>query len=316
MNKEHLYIDSVDAGHRIHVICWTPDEAPRMVLQVVHGMTEYVERYDEFARFLCGHGIAVIGHDHPGHGFSAVDEATGEELPGCQLGYYSDGDGKEVVLGNMLKVTQMARERFPDVKNVILGHSMGSFFTRRYLTLYSDNVYGAVIMGTGAQPVWLLRSGLLLARIVKIMRGRHYRSRLLYNLSNGAYQKLFKGEGRNAWLSRNTESVAKYNASPLCNKGFTTSAYCDFFRCMVEVAECRDMSAICKDLPVLITSGCDDPVGGRKAAETVENHLRAHSINNVTVQTYEDMRHEVLQEIGREQVFCNILQWLKTHILG
>lgn len=314
MRKEHFYINSVDAGHRIHVISWTPDEAPRMVLQLVHGMTEYVDRYDEFARFLCNHGIAVIGHDHPGHGYSAVDETTGRELPGCQLGYYSDGDGMEVVLGNMIRVTHLVGQRFHDVPNIILGHSMGSFFLRRYLTMYSREVHGAIIMGTGAQPALLLKAGRMLAEAVKALRGRHYRSNLLYNLSNGAYQKVFKGEGRNAWLSRNTESVAQYNANPLCNTGFTASAYADFFRCMVEVATQCDMDDIRKDLPVLIVSGSEDPVGGSKAARTVEKHLNKYNINNVSVLTYEGMRHEVLQETGREQVFSDILKWLQDNI--
>jgi len=310
MKKEHLYLESTDAGKRIHVICWLPEGEPVKILQIVHGMVEYVDRYDNFAQFLCEKGFAVVGHDHPGHGFSAVDDTTFDNLPGCELGYYGDGDGKATVLANMWTVTQYAQQRFSDAPLYIMGHSMGSFYTRRYITLYGDALAGAIIMGTGFLPAWLLRMGVMLGNIVVALRGRHYRSKLLYSLSNGAYQKVFKDEGHNAWLSANRDNVARYNADPLCSVGFTCSAYRDFFRCMVEVATWKDIDFLPSNMPILIISGCDDPVGGSEAVEKLARGLAKRNKENITTKTYVGMRHEILNEIDRYQVYNDILNWL------
>lgn len=314
MYPEHLYLDSADAGQVTHVVVYRPDAAPRAVLQMVHGMIEHIGRYDAFARWLCARGFAVVGHDHPGHGLSAYDAERECLREGALFGHYADRCGTDVVLRNMWSVSQLALREWPDAPLFIMGHSMGSFFTRRFITLHSDAIAGAVIMGTGWHTAFETTPGLWLSRLIAACKGGRRTSRLLTMLTNGGYDKAFAAEGHNAWLSVNPDNVRAHNEDPLCQFEFTARAFADFFRCMNDLARRRDFAAIRRNLPVLVTSGGDDPVGGTKAVTKVSDEYMRLGLTDVSRRLYPGLRHEILGETCREEVFADIERWLTQHI--
>ena len=303
MKKTEFYIPSNDGITKLHGYVWAPDVQPRFILQLVHGMVEYIDRYDAFASFLAANDIAVIGHDHLGHGKSITDES--------KLGFFAEKDGYKIVIDDMHAVTEEAKKRFPGVKNYILGHSMGSFMVRRFFAVWPKDVDGAIIMGTGYIPAGLAGVGKTMSKVVKGTRGQFRQSKLLTSLALGSNNKPFEPARTPCdWLSRNTENVDKYMADPLCGFLFTASAYTDFFTVIQKIAKQEDFDKIPRDLPLLLTSGELDPVGGKAAVEKLAADYEALGFKDVTVQLYPEDRHEILNEVDRDKVFANILAWL------
>ena len=187
---------STDGINNLNVTIFEVDN-PKAILQLSHGMVEYIKRYQNFAEYLNKMGVLVIGNDHLGHGFTAKEE---------DLGYFGNGLSKTVV-DDLHAVTKFAKETYgQDLPFVLLGHSMGSFMARRYLMTYGDELYGAIIMGTGSQPSSVLKAGQFLANLLASIKGERYRSKLLVNLSTGAYNKPFASENlNNAWLTKDEE---------------------------------------------------------------------------------------------------------------
>lgn len=307
MNKEVLYLPSNDGKTQLHGFVWTPDGPVKAVVQLVHGMAEYIDRYHDFAVYLTEQGYAVIGHDHLGHGESVTDEKN--------LGYFADENGYDIVIRDMYLFTEEAKKRFPGVPNFILGHSMGSFMVRYYLTRHSEAVSGAVIMGTGFIPSALAGTGLTAAKLVKKLRGPYCRSTLLTGLALGSNNKPFKPNRTEVdWLSRNTENVDKYVLDPLCGFFFTASAYEDFFTVMKKLADGENFDRIRKDLPVLIISGEKDPVGGKEACPKVRETLEKLGIQDLSMILYPEDRHEILNEVDREKVFEDLKNWFDSKL--
>lgn len=307
MAKKEFYIPSSDGVTKIHGYIWTPEGAPKFFLQLVHGMCEYIDRYDAFATFLTAHGVGVIGHDHLGHGKSVSSEE--------KLGYFAHEDGYKCVIEDMHKVTLEGKKAFPGVKNFILGHSMGSFMTRYYLTRHASDVNGAIIMGTGFIPGALAGVGKTASKLVRKTKGEFHHSKLLTALALGSNNKPF-APNRTAvdWLSRNEENVDRYVADPLCGFLFTAGAYVDFFTVLSLIAKQDGFSNIPKDLPILLTSGELDPVGGKAAVQKLKAQYDALGLTDVSVKLYPEDRHEILNEVDREQVYREILSWLTSKV--
>lgn len=306
MNKYDMMLPSTDGKNEIHVIVWE-NENPKAVLQLVHGMCEYIDRYDDFAKYLVEDGFTVVGHDHLGHGKSVKSNS--------EYGFFTSKNGDKVVIDDMYEVTKLVKEKWANVPNFILGHSMGSFFTRRYLALYSKFVSGAVIMGTGWIPYALATVGRTVALSTCKKQGEYFVSDLLIKLSIGGYNKAFEpARTPNDWLSRNTENVDKYEADPLCGFPFTAGAYRDFFGVLQAVAKNAKLEGVRKDLPVLITSGEIDPVGGKPACKKLFAQYLANGISDTTLKLYPEDRHEILNEVDRDKVYEDIKNWLNNKI--
>lgn len=214
--KEEFYRPGSDGITKLHGYIWSPEKEVKGVLQLVHGMVEYIDRYNDFATYLADNGIACIGHDHLGHGKSVTSED--------KLGHFADDNGEKYVIEDMHLITEDAKERFPSKKVFILGHSMGSFLLRKYMTQYSEDIAGAIVMGTGYIPAALAGTSKTLSKITRSLKGRYHKSKLLTNLALGSNNKPFEpARTSNDWLSRNEENVDKYNADPLCG-------YCEHHR--------------------------------------------------------------------------------------
>lgn len=307
MKKYTEKIASTDSKNNLNVIIWETEKEPIGVLQIVHGMAEYIDRYDNFAKYMTEHGFNVIGHDHLGHGYSVSDEHD--------YGFFAEENGDKIIIEDMHSVTQYAREKWEELPNFILGHSMGSFCLRQYLTKYSNDVSGAIIMGTGWIPSAAALLGKTIATNTCKSKGSHTVNPLLIKLTLEPYNKPFAPARTNCdWLSRDEKQVDLYVNDKLCGFDFTAGAYKDFFTILEKIAKNRQLIGMRKSLPILITSGSVDPVGGKKACEKLNAQYKRCGIDDVTLKLWENDRHEILNELDKSDVYQYIYNWLKSKI--
>lgn len=306
VRKREFKVPSSDGRTMLHGVLWEPEGLVRAVVLLSHGMTEHIMRYDEFARFLAEHGFVVAGHDHLGHGGSVQDG---------KYGYFADEDGAVCVIKDLHRTAGLLKRRFPEQPFYMLGHSMGSYFLRRYITLYGREITGAIIMGTGDQGLPLVVAGKLVISAIGFIRGREYRSTLLHQLVLGNYNRAFApARTANDWLSGNEENVDNYCFDPYCNFKFTCGAYHDFFDIMLDLKLGRQKDRIPKSLPLLILSGEYDPVGDfGKGVRRVFIRYKKLGVRDVRMTLYPNDRHELLNETDRIVVYQDILNWLLCH---
>lgn len=306
MKKEEFTYLSADGKTKIHAETWIPDGEIRAVLQIAHGMAEYIDRYGEFALAMNEKGILVTGNDHLGHGQSVSDPPI--------YGYFAAAEGNRKVLADMKELHRLTSEKYPGLPYFLLGHSMGSFLCRQYIAENGKKLSGAVIMGTGSQPGMLTAAGKLICRLIAAFRGREYRSRFVDSMAFGSYNGKFGEKGGTDWLNSRKECVAAYNADPLCGFMFTLSAYYDMFDSIHRLADDSYVKGTPADLPVLLVSGSDDPVGGfGKAPAEVLEKLKSIGVRDVQLILYPGDRHEILNEKDRDTVYADIAGWIGRH---
>lgn len=307
MGVENFTFLSKEGKIQIHGVRWIPEDGKiRGILQITHGMVEYIERYDGFARYLNERGYLVTGHDHLGHGKSVTDSS--------RWGYFGD-HGSDILVGDMHTHRMLTREKYPGVPYFMLGHSMGSFLLRRYLYLHGDKLQGAVVMGTGAQPDAAVKSGKLLCSLIARFKGWDYRSNLIQKMAFSGNDKRFAGEGlKNSWLTRDTEIVKRYNATPECSFQFTLNGFYALFDTIWNINRPEHMNQMPRKLPMLFVSGAEDPVGGFGAGvKKAYGIYQALGMEDLTCKLYEKDRHEILNELDKEQVYEDIFCWLDSH---
>lgn len=307
MKKYTEKIASKDSKNSLNTVIWETEKEPVGVLQIVHGMAEYIDRYDNFAKYMTEHGFNVIGHDHLGHGYSVSDERD--------YGFFAEENGDKIIIEDMHSVTQYAKEKWEELPNFILGHSMGSFCLRQYLTKYSNDVFGAIIMGTGWIPSAAALLGKTIATNTCKSKGSHTVNPLLIKLTIEPYNKPFAPARTNCdWLSRDEKQVDLYVNDKLCGFDFTAGAYKDFFTVLEKIAKNKQLIGMRKSLPILITSGSVDPVGGKKACEKLNAQYKRCGIDDVTLKLWENDRHEILNELDKSDVYDYICTWLNSKI--
>ena len=309
IRKEEFYFDSRDQQNKIHAVKWIPDvEKPVCIFQIVHGMAEHIDRYDEFARFLAGKGILVVGEDHLGHGKSVPEGGT--------YGYFCEHDAANVVVRDVHRLKKITQEQYPGVLYLILGHSMGSFILRNYLFRYGSGVDGAIIVGTGMQA----KSTLILARTVtaiqKFFCGAKHVGKFVDKASFGSYNDRFEPARTEVdWLSRETANVDRYLADPMCGFTFTLNGFATLFKLIHNCYDKAKVESMPKQLPVMLIAGADDPVGnyGKSVEMVYQSYLDA-GMQNVQMKLYENDRHELLNETDRASVYEDVYRWILQRI--
>ncbi len=306
--KREFYYPSKDRLTQIHAIEWIPETEVRGILQIAHGMVEFIDRYDRFANFMASQGFYVVGNDHLGHGKSVRDEA--------QYGYFAKHDGNFCVLGDMQQLREDSRKKYPGVPYFLLGHSMGSFLARQFIEKFGEGLSGAIIMGTGYQPVATLDLGIALTSVFQQARGGHYRSTTINNMALGSYNASFEpARTKNDWLTKDEAIVDAYEANPLNQFVFTVNGYYNLFRGMRYAQRQVNLDKIPKTLPILVVSGQNDPVGNfGKGPETVAQSYRQTGIRDVTLKLFPDDRHEILNEFDKEAVDRFLLNWIEERM--
>lgn len=309
IRKEEFYFDSRDRESKIHAVKWIPEaEKPVCIFQIVHGMAEHIERYDEFARFLAQKGILVVGDDHLGHGKSVPEGGT--------YGYFCKEDAAIVLVRDEHRLKKMIQEQYPGVPYLIMGHSMGSFIVRNYLFSYGSGVNGAIIVGTGMQSKITLLAARTVTAVQKLFLGPKHVGRFIDRASFGKFNDRFRPIRTKAdWLSRNEENVDRYLADSMCGFVFTLNGFAALFQLIRNCYDTDKIEKMPKQLPVLLLSGADDPVGNYgKSVEAVYRSYLKHGMQNVQMKLYEKDRHELLNEVDREQVYGEIYRWILQRI--
>jgi alpha-beta hydrolase superfamily lysophospholipase len=217
MTKKDFYYPSTDGKTQIHAIRWEPEGEPKAILQIIHGMVEFIDRYDDFAKYLTEHGYLVTGEDHIGHGASVQSDEY--------HGYFGD-EGNAWVIADIHRLREMMQKEFPGVPYLMLGHSMGSFLLRKYIVFHGD-ISGAIIMGSGYTKPRSSALGIQIANGFAKVYGWRHRSKMVTFLAfrkNLKYDTTGKDPARN-WLSKDPESVRKYYSDPRCTYLFTLNGF-------------------------------------------------------------------------------------------
>lgn len=304
--REFSYPSS-DGSHTVHAMEWLPQGQPRAVVQIVHGVAEYVGRYDHVARFLTEQGFLVCGEDHLGHG-KTVDDG--------KYGYFGPRGGWDLVVRDIRRLRELQGEKYPGVPYVMLGHSMGSFLTRTYLIRWPGTVDGAVLSGTGQEPAPLVALGKALAGGLCLLRGGDSVSPLVNAMSLGAYNKKFAPNRTGAdWISRDEAVVDTYLKDPLCTFMPTVAMFRDMMGGLQYIADRSNLARMDKETPVYFLSGDRDPVGAMgKGVEKVVRMFRKAGCRDVSVKLYPEGRHEMFNELNRDEVMADLLAWLESKL--
>lgn len=272
------------------------------VVQIVHGMCEYKERYEGFIDYLTQNGYIVFAHDHRGHGGSVTANEN--------LGYFGDKKG-EAIVDDAALVTDEIRRLYPGLSVTLFGHSMGSLVVRAYIQKYEEKIDKLIVCGSPSKNS-LAGFGLMLNGVISAFRGKKYRSRLMANASTGGGDDKFPGEGKNAWLTRDKTVVEKYNADEKCNFVFSCNGFSNLLHLVKNAYKKKKYPAKHSDLPIFFMAGADDPViGSEKKWLAAQQFLRDVGYKNVTGKLYPKMRHEILNELGKEEVYADALSFIE-----
>ena len=300
-------LPSTAPGRTLHAFYCEPDGPVRAVVQLSHGMVEFIDRYKPLAESLAAQGIAVTGNDHLGHGGSIRTKAD--------YGYFAQPDGNRAVLDDLHRMTEFAKQRWPGVPYFLLGHSMGSFYARQYLCEWGSELEGAIILGTGFQPRALVRLAKGICRVQAALFGWQHRSKLVERLSFAGYNNGLEGRTTHDWLNRDAAEVDKYLADERCTFTFTVNAYYSMFSGILRLHDPAFVAQMPKDLPLLFLAGDADPVGERgKGVERAVQSLRDAGVQNIEVKFYPGARHELLVETNRREVFADIADWIEKQL--
>lgn len=306
---EDIFYKSEDGKNTIHAVVWKPEGKAKGVLQIIHGMCEYAARYAPFAEFMNKNGFIVCAEDHLGHGQSAKDRDD--------LGYFNDQRDYSIVVEDIHGLKLRVQEETGDLPWFVLGHSMGSFFCRKYISVYGKEFKGAVIMGSGFKSKVTLNTALFAVKLSAAFHGWRYRSKTIKKLAFGSYNKKFKpNRTANDWLSKATANVDDYGRDELCGFDFTNNGYYILFSIIKQACSEKVIDAVPKDLPVYFVAGEKDPVGDYgKGVIKACNKFHKAGVRDVSITLYEDCRHEILNDECKERVENDVLNFI-TDILN
>lgn len=296
-------------GLTFSVESWLPDAPAKAVLQIAHGMAEHAARYARVAEALTAAGYAVYANDHRGHGKTAgtLDAA----------GYFSDREGWDTVVRDMRWLTSHVNATHPGLPVFLLGHSMGAMLARDYAARFGGKLAGLVLSGTGGPLGLLGQFGLALSSVEGRLRGRRHPSAVLTKATFGRFNATVPSARTEFdWLSRDEAEVDAYLADPWC--GFPCSAgfYTDLIRGAIRINADAVVRQVPRDLPILLISGDADPSGGpgARGVRAVADQYRRLGVRNVTLTLYPGARHELLNEINRDEVTADLLAWLDARL--
>ncbi len=300
---------SDDGTHQIFVRQWTPDApAPRGIIQIVHGISEHIDRYSATARFLAEQGFLVVGNDHLGHGRTAL----GPE----EYGFFAKRNGWTIVSNDVHHLRTIMGKKYPSLPYCILGHSMGSFLTRTYLIRWPGTIDAVILSGTGQELASSVSLGWHLANLFCRLFGPRHHSKLISAFSFGAYNRQFAPNRTNVdWISRDEAVVDAYRKDPLCRFLPTVGMFRDMMEGLKLISQPSNLRQMDPSIPVLFFSGDRDPVGQNGAGvKKVAEWFRQAGVKSVTVKLYPGGRHEMLNEINRDEVLQDLLSWLNRHM--
>ena len=302
MKKEFTVTSDFD-GLVLKGIVFEPEMQPKGIVQIAHGMCEYKKRYEPFMEFLCSQGYVAACHDHRGHGESVEKEED--------LGWFRDFHGKAVV-EDCVQVTKYLREAYPNLPVILMGHSMGSMIVRCYLRAHDDLIDKLIVSGSPCNNP-LAGTAVVLAKTLRLFRGQRHRSKMLSYLSTGKGSAEFAKSGKGSWLTRDPAIAEAFASDPKCSYRFTVNGFENLFNLMKYTYKKRGYQVTNPTLPIHFVSGSEDAVlGGEANWKQVVAFIRNVGYQNVSGKLYDGMRHEVLNEIGKEEVYQDLIQFIQA----
>ena len=304
MLTKSFHISCAD-GHQMPVYAWLPLGEPVCVIHIAHGMAEYAQRYAPIAEMLVQHGIAVYVHDHRAHG-NAVKTEIDLGLPGSNW-FYKQVDDIHLAIGYLKK-------QYPAKKIFLLGHSMGSFICQRYFQMHGNEIGGLILSATNGKQDPLMDFGIILARIQMKIFGNKYRSKLIDKLSFQKFNNAFK-PNRTAfdWLSRNPKEVDAYVSDTSCGYVCSALLFYYLFKGIKDAFSKENIKQLPLNIPVYAFAGDKDPVGlqGKGFLQLIYNWQKA-GVKDISYKLYKDGRHEMLNEINRDEVIEDLIKWIMS----
>ncbi|MEG0178988.1 MAG: alpha/beta hydrolase [Oscillospiraceae bacterium] len=280
----------------------------KAILQISHGMCEYIERYEEFALFMADNGYIVCGNDHLGHGKSSDSE-------GGIDGFFADKDGRDYLIQDLHHMNSLVSHQFGGLPLIMLGHSMGSFMARLYAVTYPETIKALILSGTGG-PNPAAGVGIALTKLIGKIKGTQYRSQFINKLAFGAYLKQISSPKTiYDWISSDEKIVQAYVKDKKCTFVFTVSAFNDMMRTLRDVNKREWAEKLDKAMPIYLFSGDKDPVGDYgNGVSKVKQFITDAGVKDVTMKLYENGRHEMLNETNRLTVYNDVLNWCNAHL--
>lgn len=308
VKKEEFTFDSRDGQSKIHAVRWVPEGKVVCILQIVHGMAEYIERYEDLAQYLGEKGILVTGDDHLGHGKSVAENGT--------YGYFCEQDPATVVVRDVHRLKKLTQEEYPGVPYVILGHSMGSFILRNYLFRYGTGIQGAIVCGTGSQPGAVVKLSRMVAAVQGAFLGQKHVAKMIDKMAFGSYNKKIANPRTSFdWLCTDEGVVDAYVKDKLCGFTFTVNGFKTLFTLLDRLNQEENINAMPKSLPVHFIAGDMDPVGnyGKGVKKAYEDFEKA-GMERISLKLYPGCRHELLNETNKKQVYEDIYPWIMARV--
>ena len=301
MPAEAFWLEASDRCP-LYVHAWRPAAPPHAVVLLAHGMAEHGGRYQRLGATLMAAGIALYAPDIRGHGRTA--EAG-------RLGHFADREGWPRVLEDLAGLHQHIAQLHRATPVFLLGHSMGSYLAQNYLLLHGGSLQGAILSGSNYQPAALYRVARVIARLESWRQGHIGRSALINWLSFGSFNKAFAPTRTDFdWLSRDPAEVDRYIHDPLCGFRCTNQLWLDLLAGLAFISQPGQLASLDSSLPMLIIGGSCDPVSQGKRLTDLAHALGRNGNRQIALKLYPQARHEVFNELNREEVTADLVAWL------
>lgn len=303
MKEENIKIISDQDSLELDCLLIKPNKEIKAIVEIAHGMNEHKERYIDFMKFLAKNGYASFIHDHRGHGKSIKNNND--------LGYFYE-DNASYVVEDLHQINEYLKNKFKDKKIILFGHSMGSMIVRKYISKYAHTIDGLIVCGSPSKNN-ASKLGLKVVKFLKSIKGERYRSEFVKKLMFGGFDK--KGSEPNSWVCHNKEILKLYNEDELCKYTYTLNGYENIIKLMIDIYNPKIYNRNNLDLPIYFIAGNDDPViKSKKDFNEAINFLKKIGYHNIDNTLYDDMSHEILNEINNNLVYDDILNWLNKII--
>lgn len=297
-------------GADIFFYRWLPDEKNdiKAIVQIIHGMREHAGRYKEFAQALTDAGFAVYSNDHRGHGKTGGSPQA--------YGHFADEGGWDLVVSEVFKLTEILKQENPLKDIFIYGHSMGSFLARDYSLTHGKEIRGLIISGTKTSPGFIENIGTLIAKMQIRKNGPKVKSPLLLSLTFGKYNKYFKpNRTPSDWISRDMQKVDELIADPYCNGQLSATFFLDLANGLTKINKMENMKKTPRHLPIYLLAGTKDPVCNfSKDILKVYGDYKKAGIKDISFKFYQGARHEIINELNRQEVYKDIIDWINDRI--
>ena len=308
MNKNEFYYLSADGKTQIHAVEWIPDEKPKAILQIAHGVTEYILRYEQFAEYLVKKGIMVVGNDHLGHGKSIAKDS--EPM------YFGPTGSWKWAVEDMYTCTKMIKEKYPEIPYYMLGFSLGSFLLRTYLIEYPGIADAAIIMGTGETPPVQIALAKFIANKEAKKVGENHTSPMIKKLTFDTYNKFFAPNRTDYdWLCSDNEGLDEYIADQMRGGNLSAGLFREMLSGMKFTSEIKNLKKMNLDTPILFISGDEDPVGEMGNGVIKAYHkFQDIGMKDVEIKLYPKLRHDILHEKCKKEIYEYVYNWIEKKL--